>query len=154
MCDTFACDAQVAFSRRTLLANSQVANLDARCGLRKAPYNSAAEPLLACKASITRVEGMNSSSSIESSRGGSHSSVENSPRQICFESANKIGGVFQGDSGGPVLCLDYDERWNVVGAFSKGPLCLEEVMVDSIGNYANVKGLFPEIMDLLGSFPA
>ena len=64
----------------------------------------------------------------------------------CFTKANGEGDTCGGDSGGPVVCLNSNKRWVVMGLVSYGSqLCDGTTEVGWVGVYTRVKGVLKQM---------
>lgn len=72
---------------------------------------------------------------------------DSDPARWCFTKALGPGDTCGGDSGGPVLCLDQDNRWTVLGLVSYGSMECDgtDTSVAWVGVYTRIPALLDDL---------
>jgi len=73
--------------------------------------------------------------------------------RVCYKGVNSDSGTCTGDLGGPVLCLDRNKKWTLMGLLSYGPdSCIGEAPSPTV--FTRIRTLLADMYDQCGAISA
>jgi len=73
--------------------------------------------------------------------------------RVCYKGVNSESGTCKGDLGGPVLCLDWNRKWTLMGLLSYGPdSCIGEPPSPTV--FTRIRTMLADMYDQCGAISA